>query len=233
MILTPEETTALLLSVKVAAWCMVIGLLPGIAIAWLLARREFFGKSLFDAVVHLPMVLPPVVPGYLLLVLMGNNGVVGKFLHETFGISFAFNWTGAVLASLVMGLPLLVQPIRLSFQLIDSRLENAARTLGASPWKVFFTITLPLALPGILVGAILSFSRSLGEFGATITFVGNIEGETRTLPLAIYTFVHQPGGEEPAMRLIWISIAISLAALLAGNALQRRLQKRLGYRDHA
>ncbi|HEX6591299.1 MAG TPA: molybdate ABC transporter permease subunit [Moraxellaceae bacterium] len=233
MILTPEETTALLLSVKVAAWCMVIGLLPGIAIAWLLARREFFGKSLFDAVVHLPMVLPPVVPGYLLLVLMGNNGVVGKFLHETFGISLAFNWTGAVLASLVMGLPLLVQPIRLSFQLIDSRLENAARTLGASPWKVFFSITLPLALPGILVGAILSFSRSLGEFGATITFVGNIEGETRTLPLAIYTFVHQPGGEEPAMRLIWISIAISLAALLAGNALQRRLQKRLGYRDHA
>lgn len=233
MILTPEETTALLLSVKVAAWCMVIGLLPGIAIAWLLARRDFFGKSLFDAVVHLPMVLPPVVPGYLLLVLMGNNGVVGKFLHETFGISLAFNWTGAVLASLVMGLPLLVQPIRLSFQLIDSRLENAARTLGASPWKVFFTITLPLALPGILVGAILSFSRSLGEFGATITFVGNIEGETRTLPLAIYTFVHQPGGEAPAMRLIWISIAISLAALLAGNALQRRLQKRLGYRDHA
>lgn len=231
--LTPEETTALLLSVKVAAWCMVIGLLPGIAIAWLLARRDFFGKSLFDAVVHLPMVLPPVVPGYLLLVLMGNNGVVGKFLHETFGISLAFNWTGAVLASLVMGLPLLVQPIRLSFQLIDSRLENAARTLGASPWKVFFTITLPLALPGILVGAILSFSRSLGEFGATITFVGNIEGETRTLPLAIYTFVHQPGGEAPAMRLIWISIAISLAALLAGNALQRRLQKRLGYRDHA
>lgn len=230
--LTPEESTALLLSVKVAAWCMVIGLLPGIAIAWLLARRDFFGKSLFDAIVHLPMVLPPVVPGYLLLVLMGNNGVVGKFLNETFGISLAFNWMGAVLASLVMGLPLLVQPIRLSFQLIDSRLENAARTLGASPWKVFFSITLPLALPGILVGAILSFSRSLGEFGATITFVGNIEGETRTLPLAIYTYVHQPAGEEPAMRLIWISIVISLAALLAGNAIQRRLQKRLGYRDH-
>lgn len=231
--LTPEETTALLLSLKVAAWCMVIGLLPGIAIAWLLARRDFFGKSLFDALVHLPMVLPPVVPGYLLLVLMGGNGVIGKFLNDWFGVSFAFNWMGAVLASLVMGLPLLVQPIRLSFQLIDSRLENAARTLGAGPWRVFFTITLPLALPGILVGAILSFSRSLGEFGATITFVGNIEGETRTLPLAIYSYVHQPSGEAPAMRLIWISIALALAALLISNALTRRVQKQLGYRDHA
>jgi molybdate transport system permease protein len=231
--LTPEETMALWLSLKVAAWCMAIGLLPGVAIAWLLARREFFGKSLFDALVHLPMVLPPVVPGYLLLVLMGGNGVIGKFLNHWFGVSFAFNWTGAVLASLVMGLPLLVQPIRLSFQLIDSRLENAARTLGAGPWRVFFTITLPLALPGILVGAILSFSRSLGEFGATITFVGNIEGETRTLPLAIYSYVHQPGGEAPAMRLIWISIALALGALLVSNALTRRVQKQLGYRDHA
>ena len=231
--LTPEESTALLLSLKVAVWCMVVGLLPGIAIAWLLARREFFGKSLFDALVHLPMVLPPVVPGYLLLVLMGGNGVIGKFLNDWFGVSFSFNWTGAVLASLVMGLPLLVQPIRLSFQLIDSRLESTARTLGAGPWRVFFTITLPLALPGILVGALLSFSRSLGEFGATITFVGNIEGETRTLPLAIYSFVHQSGGEAPAMRLIWISIALALAALLISNAVQRRLQRQLGYRDHA
>lgn len=231
--LTSEETTALWLSLKVAAWCMAVGLLPGVAIAWLLARREFFGKSLFDALVHLPMVLPPVVPGYLLLVLMGGNGVIGKFLDHWFGVSFAFHWTGAVLASLVMGLPLLVQPIRLSFQLIDARLENAARTLGAGPWRVFFTVTLPLALPGILVGAILSFSRSLGEFGATITFVGNIEGETRTLPLAIYSYVHQPGGEAPAMRLIWISIALALGALLVSNALTRRVQKQLGYRDHA
>lgn len=231
--LTPEETTALWLSLKVAAWCMVIGLLPGVALAWLLARCEFFGKALLDALVHLPMVLPPVVPGYLLLLLMGGNGIIGKFLSQHFGISFAFNWTGAVLASLVMGLPLLVQPVRLSFQLIDSRLESAARTLGAGPWRVFFTVTLPLALPGILVGAILSFSRSLGEFGATITFVGNIEGETRTLPLAIYSYVHQPGGEAPAMRLIWISIGLALAALLVSNALTRRVQKRLGYRDHA
>lgn len=233
LMLTPEETTALFLSLRVAAWCMLISLLPGIAIAWLLARREFFGKSLLDALVHLPMVLPPVVPGYLLLVLFGGNGAIGKWLDEMFGVSLAFSWTGAVLASLVMGLPLLVQPIRLSFQLIDSRLETAARTLGASPWKVFRTITLPLALPGILVGAILSFSRSLGEFGATITFVGNIEGETRTLPLAIYTYVHQPGGEEPAMRLIWISIGVSLLALLAGNLITRRVQRQLGYRDHA
>lgn len=231
--LTPEESTALLLSLKVAGWCMVLSLLPGIAIAWVLARCDFFGKSLFDALVHLPMVLPPVVPGYLLLVLFSSSGAIGALLQDWFGISLAFRWTGAVLASLVMGLPLMVQPIRLSLQLIDSRLESAARTLGASPWKVFRTITLPLALPGILVGAILSFSRSLGEFGATITFVGNIEGETRTLPLAIYTYVHQPGGEEPAMRLIWISIVLSLLALLAGNLITRRVQQRLGYRDHA
>lgn len=231
--LTPEELMALRLSLKVAAWCMVIGLLPGIALAWLLARKDFFGKALLDALVYLPMVLPPVVPGYLLLLLFGGNGVLGKFLNQWFGVSFAFNWTGAVLASLVMGLPLLVQPIRLSFQLIDSRLENAARTLGAGPWRVFFTITLPLALPGILVGAILSFSRSLGEFGATITFVGNIEGETRTLPLAIYSFVHQSSGEEPAMRLIWISVVLALGALVVSNALTRRVQRQLGYRDHA
>lgn len=231
--LTPEESTALLLSLKVAGWCMVLSLLPGIAIAWVLARCDFFGKSLFDALVHLPMVLPPVVPGYLLLVLFSSSGAIGALLQDWFGISLAFRWTGAVLASLIMGLPLMVQPIRLSLQLIDSRLESAARTLGASPWKVFRTITLPLALPGILVGAILSFSRSLGEFGATITFVGNIEGETRTLPLAIYTYVHQPGGEEPAMRLIWISIVLSLLALLAGNLITRRVQQRLGYRDHA
>lgn len=231
--LTPEEWSALELSLKVATWCMVLGLLPGIALAWLLARKEFTGKGLVDALILLPMVLPPVVPGYLLLVAFGRNGWAGKFLHEWFGISLAFNWTGAVLASLIMGLPLMIQPIRLAFQLIDSRLENAARTLGAGPWRVFFTITLPLSLPGILVGAILSFSRSLGEFGATITFVGNIEGETRTLPLAIYSYVHQPGGEAPAMRLIWLSIALALGALLISNAMTRRVQKQLGYRDHA
>lgn len=232
-LLSPEEWRALALSVKVAAWCMALGLLPGIALAWLLARREFVGKALLDALVHLPMVLPPVVPGYLLLLAFSRQGVAGRWLYDTFGVSLAFHWTGAVLASLIMGLPLLVQPIRLSLQLIDSRLESAARTLGAGPWRVFLTITLPLALPGILVGALLAFSRSLGEFGATITFVGNIEGETRTLPLAIYSYVQQPGGEAPALRLITISIVLALAALLAGNALSRRLQRRLGYRDHA
>lgn len=232
LMLTPEEWNVLALSARVALWCMLLGLLPGIALAWLLARREFFGKSLLDALVHLPMVLPPVVPGYLLLLAFGRHGWAGGWLYEHFGISIAFTWMGAVLASLVMGLPLLVQPIRLSFQLIDSRLEGAARTLGAGPWRVFFTITLPLALPGVLVGAILAFSRSLGEFGATISFVGNIEGETRTLPLAIYTFIQQPGGEEPAMRLILLSIALALAALLAGQAVTRRLQRQLGYRDH-
>lgn len=231
--LSPEEWSALALSVKVATWCMLLGLLPGIALAWLLARRDFPGKALLDAVVHLPMVLPPVVPGYLLLLAFGRQGGAGRWLQEWFGVSIAFHWTGAVLASLVMGLPLLVQPIRLSFQTIDSRLEDAARTLGARPWRVFLTITLPLALPGILVGALLAFSRSLGEFGATITFVGNIEGETRTLPLAIYSLVHQPDGEAAAMRLIWIAIALALGALLASNWLARRAQQRLGYRDHA
>lgn len=231
--ISPEEWTALALSAKVATWCMLLGIVPGVALAWLLARREFPGKSLLDALVHLPMVLPPVVPGYLLLLAFGRHGWAGRWLHEVFGVTVAFQWTGAVLASLVMSLPLLVQPIRLSLQLIDSRLEDAARTLGAGPWRVFLTITLPLALPGILVGAILAFSRSLGEFGATITFVGNIEGETRTLPLAIYTLVHQPDGEAAAMRLIWLSIALALAALMASHALTRRLQRQLGYRDHA
>ncbi len=231
--LTPEEWSVLALSAKVAFWCMVLGLLPGVALAWLLARREFWGKAFLDACLHLPMVLPPVVPGYLLLLSFGRHGWAGSWLQEHFGISLAFSWQGAVLASLIMGLPLMVQPMRLAFQLIDSRLENAARTLGAGPWRVFFTISLPLALPGVLVGAILGFSRSLGEFGATIAFVGNIEGETRTLPLAIYTAIHQPGGEAMAMRLVWIALALALAALLISNGLTRRAQARLGWRDHA
>lgn len=231
--LTPAEWEALALSAKVAFWCMLMGLVPGVALAWLLARSRFPGKALLDALVHLPMVLPPVVPGYLLLLAFGRQGPAGQWLNETFGISLAFHWTGAVLASLVMGLPLLVQPVRLSFQLIDSRLEQASRSLGAGPWRTFLTITLPLAAPGILVGAILAFSRSLGEFGATITFVGNIAGETRTLPLAIYSYIQQPGGEAPAWRLILISVGLALAALLASNALTRRLQRQLGFRDHA
>lgn len=231
--LTPEEWEALRLSLRVAMWCVLAGLVPGIFLAWILARKEFRGKSVVDALIHLPMVLPPVVPGYLLLLAFGRNGALGSRLHDWFGIDLAFNWKGAVLASLIMSMPLLIQPVRLSFQLIDSRLENAARTLGASPFGVFLTITLPLALPGILVGALLAFSRSLGEFGATITFVGNIEGETRTLPLAIYSMIHQPDGEAGAMRLIWISLLLALTALMLSNHVTRRLQEKLGYRDHA
>ncbi|MFZ5724576.1 MAG: molybdate ABC transporter permease subunit [Pseudomonadota bacterium] len=231
--LTPAEWTALALSLKVAFWCTVASLLPAIAVAWLLARREFPGKAAFDALVHLPMVLPPVVPGYLLLLLFGHQGALGGWLHDSFGISFVFDWKGAVLASAVMGFPLLVQPIRLALQMIDRRLENAARTLGASPFDTFRTITLPLALPGVLIGALLAFSRSLGEFGATITFVGNIEGETRTLPLAIYSSLHVPDGDAMALRLVTLSIVIAFLSLLASNWLSRRATQRLGYERHA
>lgn len=231
--LSPEELSALRLSVKVAMWCMLGSLLPGIFMGWLLAKKEFPGKALLDALVHLPMVLPPVVPGYLLLVLFGGQGLLGRWLEQWLGIAFAFNWKGAVLASAVMGFPLMVQPVRLAMQLVDTRLEGAARTLGASPLGVFFTVTLPLALPGVVVGGILSFSRSLGEFGATITFVGNIEDETRTLPLAIYTSVHAPGGEAMASRLIVISVVIALVSLLVSNHLSRRAARRLGYGHHA
>jgi molybdate transport system permease protein len=230
--LSPAEWSALLLSFKVAAWCTAVGLVPAIGLGWVLARYEFWGKALIDALVHLPMVLPPVVPGFLLLMLFGHQGWIGGWLFEHTGFSFAFNWKGAVLASLVMGFPLMVQSIRLSIQLVDRRLEDAARTLGAGRWSVFLTITLPLALPGILVGALLGFSRSLGEFGATITFVGNIADETRTLPLAIYSVMHQPDGEPMAMRLIAISLVIALAALLLSNAISKRMQQRLGYRQY-
>ena len=230
--LSPAEWSALALSFKVAAWCTAVGLVPAIGLGWVLARYEFWGKALVDALVHLPMVLPPVVPGFLLLMLFGHQGWIGGWLFEHTGFSFAFNWKGAVLASLVMGFPLMVQSIRLSIQLVDRRLEDAARTLGAGRWSVFLTITLPLALPGILVGALLGFSRSLGEFGATITFVGNIADETRTLPLAIYSVMHQPDGEPMAMRLIAISLVIALAALLLSNAISKRMQQRLGYRQY-
>jgi molybdate transport system permease protein len=230
--LSPAEWSALALSFKVAAWCTAVGVVPAIGLGWVLARYEFWGKALIDALVHLPMVLPPVVPGFLLLMLFGHQGWIGGWLFEHTGFSFAFNWKGAVLASLVMGFPLMVQSIRLSIQLVDRRLEDAARTLGAGWWSVFLTITLPLALPGILVGALLGFSRSLGEFGATITFVGNIADETRTLPLAIYSVMHQPDGEPMAMRLIAISLVIALAALLLSNAISKRMQQRLGYRQY-
>jgi len=224
--LSPEETQALLLSLKVA-FCSVAASLPvAVALAWALSRCAFPGKSLLDAVVHLPLVLPPVVVGYFLLVLFGRRGAIGAWLDEVLGITFAFRWTGAALACAVMGLPLLVRAVRQSLDAVDRGLESAAATLGASPAWVFATVTLPLILPGILTGMLLAFARSLGEFGATITFVSNIPGETQTLPLAIYAFTQVPGGDAQAMRLCILSIALSLAALMASELLLRRASAR-------
>jgi molybdate transport system permease protein len=221
-----EELTAIRLSLKVAFWAMLWSLPVGVGIALLLARGRFWGKSLVNAIVHLPLVMPPVVTGYLLLLLFGRNGPLGRLLDESFGIVLAFRWTGAALACAVMGFPLLVRSIRLSLDAVDRRLEDAAATLGASaPW-VFLTITLPLILPGIVAGMILSFARALGEFGATITFVSNIPGETQTLPTAIYTLLQVPGGDLAALRLTLVSIAISLAALLVSEALIERASRR-------
>jgi molybdate transport system permease protein len=206
----------------------MVGSLPfGIAAAMLLARGRFWGKSLFNALVHLPLVLPPVVTGYALLLLFGRQGALGAFLADNFGIVFAFRWTGAALACAVMGFPLMVRAIWLSIEAVDRRLEAAAATLGASPLWVFATVTLPLSLPGILAGMILSFAKALGEFGATITFVSNIPGETQTLPTAIYTFLQVPGGDPGALRLAAVSVVISLAALLMSDALTRRIAARI------
>jgi molybdate transport system permease protein len=231
--LSPEELAALRLSAKVALCATLLCLPLGIATSWLLARRRFPGKVLLDVLVQLPMVLPPVVPGYLLLALLGTQGPIGRWLQESFGVTLAFTWKGAVLASAVMAFPLMVQPVRLAFRMIDERLEQAATTLGAAPWRAFATITLPLAVPGIIAGAVLCFSRSLGEFGATMAFVGSIPGETRTLPLAIYAYMHLPDGEAPARRLAWLSIGIAFLALFAAHWIGRRAERRLGYRTHA
>lgn len=232
MSLTPDEWIALRLSAKVALWATALSLPLGIATAWALARRDFHGKLLVETLVQLPMVLPPVVPGYLLLLLLGTQGPLGAWLLEHVGIRIAFTWKGAVLASAVMAFPLMVQPVRLAFRMIDSRLEQAASTLGARPWRVFLSITLPLATPGILAGAVLCFSRSLGEFGATMAFVGNIPGETRTLPLAIYSYTHVPDGEAAAWRLACLSIVLATAALFFAHLVNRRAERRLGYHDH-
>jgi molybdate transport system permease protein len=231
-LLSAEAWEALRLSARVATWATLVSLPVGIFVGWLLARRDFRGKFLLEVLVQLPMVLPPVVPGYALLLLLGTRGPIGHWLQETFGVVLAFTWQGAVIASGVMAFPLLVQPVRVAFRLIDARLEQAATTLGATPWNAFLTVALPLALPGVLAGAVLCFSRSLGEFGATMAFVGNIAGETRTLPLAIYTFMHQPGGEASAMRLAGLSIALALLALGLSHWMTRRAERRLGYLDH-
>ena len=224
--MTAEEWTAVRLSLLVAVTAMAASLPPGIAVAWLLARGRFWGKSLVDTLVHLPLIMPPVVTGYLLLILFGRRGPIGEFLDQAFGIVFAFRWTGAALACAVMGFPLMVRAIRLSIEAVDTRLESAAGTLGANPLWIFATITLPLCLPGVIAGAILSFAKSMGEFGATITFVSNIPGETQTLPSAIYTFTQVPGGDAGALRLTAISIAISMLALLGSELLARRIGAR-------
>lgn len=227
---TPEEWTAIRLSLKVAFWAVLASLPPGILVAWLLARGRFPGRILLDGLVHLPLVLPPVVTGYLLLLLFGRQGPLGKMLAEV-GIIFAFNWTGAVLACAIMAFPLLVRAIRLSLEAIDPKLEQAACSLGAPPWAVFATITLPLALPGILAGAILCFAKALGEFGATITFVSNIPGVTQTLPSAIYSHLQVPGGDGPALRLTLVSVAIAIFALIASELLARQVRRRVGGGD--
>ncbi|OYY81354.1 MAG: molybdate ABC transporter permease [Methylophilales bacterium 16-45-9] len=202
--------------------------MPAVAIAWVLARKSFFGKSLLDSLIHLPLVMPPVVPGFLLLLVLGNQGIIGKYLHQTFGISLAFTWMGAVVASAVMAFPLMVRSVRLAISQVDKGLEIAAQSLGAHPLRVFFSITLPLSLPGIITGLILAFSRSMGEFGATITFVGNIENETRTLPLAIYSYTQTPDGDMPALRLVILSMALALGALMVSDKLERKAQQQIG-----
>jgi molybdate transport system permease protein len=225
--LNPQEWTAVALSLRIALVATLVSLPFGIAIATLLARKEFWGKSLLDAVVHLPLVLPPVVTGYLLLISFGRKAPVGAFLADQFGIVFSFRWTGAALACGVMAFPLMVRAIRLSVEAIDARLEDAAATLGARPAWRFLTVTLPLAMPGIIVGAMLAFARALGEFGATITFVSNIPGETQTISAAIYTLTQVPGGDAAALKLVVVAIVISLAALMASEWLARRATARL------
>ncbi|EEY99411.1 molybdenum transport system permease protein ModB [Vibrio sp. RC586] len=226
--LTDYEWAALVLSLKVAGYA-TLWLLPiGIVLAWVLARTSFVGKGLIDSLVHLPLVLPPVVIGYLLLISMGRQGFIGQWLYQVFGLSFSFSWRGAVLACMVIALPLMVRSIRLSLESVDQKLEQAARTLGASPLRVFFTITLPLTLPGILTGVMLAFARSLGEFGATISFVSNIPEETQTIPLAMFTFLETPGSEMEAARLCVISIVIALGSLFTSEWLSRRMKHRLG-----
>ena len=223
--MSDTELGIILLSLKVAFFSVALSLPVAILVAYVLARFDFPGKTLLDAVVHLPLVLPPVVVGFALLLLFGKHGPLGAWLNDWFGIVVAFRWTGAALASAIMGFPLMVRAIRLSIASIDARLETVARTLGGSRTWVFLSITLPLALPGLITGVLLSFARSLGEFGATITFVSNIPGETETLPLAIYTFVQSPGGDAQAIRLSLIAVLLSIAALAASEWLTRRTSK--------
>ena len=225
--LSDADWTAILLSLRVASVATTVSLPLGVALAYVLARCRFPGRTLLDGIIHLPLVMPPVVTGYLLLLSFGRKGPIGSFLDQCCGLVFSFRWTGAALAAAVMGLPLMVRAIRLTIEGLDRRLEQAAGTLGARPLFVFATVTLPLAAPGILAGSILSFAKALGEFGATITFVSNIPGETQTIPSAIYSFTQVPGGDASALRLTAVSIAISLVALIASEILARRLNRQV------
>ena len=224
--MSEAELEALRLSLRVASWSVAVSLPFGIAVAWLLARKTFPGKTVLDGLIHLPLVLPPVVVGYGLLLLLGRNGLLGRWLDAWFGVTLAFTWQAAAVAAAVMAFPLMVRAIRLSLESLDRGLEQAAATLGANPLRIFLTVTLPLAAPGLVVGCVLAFARSLGEFGATIMLAGNIAGETRTLPLAIYTEVQTPGGEAAALRLAILSVSLALAALLASEIVARRLRRR-------
>lgn len=224
-LLTPEEWEVLALSLRVGIFCVLLSLPFGVLMGWLLARKQFRGKILLDGLCHLPLVLPPIVTGYLLLILLGRRGVLGGFLYRTLGIQLAFTWKGAVLASAAVGFPLMLRAIRLAIEGVDPRLERVARTLGAGPLRAFCTVTLRLASPGLLVGALLAFARSLGEFGATIIFAANIPAETRTLPVAIFTYLNQPGGDAAAARLSAISIVISFAALASSEWVSRRARR--------
>ena len=225
--ISPIEWTAIRLSLRVALVATLVATPLGIGVAWLLARRAFWGKSIVEALIFLPLVLPPVVTGYLLLLTFGRRGLVGAWLADHLGIVFSFRWTGAALACGVMSFPLLVQPIRLSFAAIDRRLEQAAGTLGAAPWRVFLTITLPLALPGVLAGMVLGFAKAIGEFGATITFVSNIPGETQTIASAIHSLTQVPDGDPAALRLVVVSIIIATSALVCSEWFARRALRRL------
>ncbi len=225
--LSSEEWTAIRLSLRVSSVAVLVSLPLGILVALALARGRFWGKSLLNGIVHLPLILPPVVTGFLLLILFGRRGPVGAFLNDWFGIVLSFRWTGAALACGVMGFPLMVRSIRLSIEAVDRKLEEAAGTLGASPAWIFLTVTLPLILPGVLAGMILAFAKAMGEFGATITFVSNIPGETQTLSAAIYTFTQVPGGDAGALRLTLVAIAISMVALLASEILAQRLGRKV------
>ena len=223
--MTPDEITVVLLSLKVALVATLFGLPLAIWLAFVLARKDFWGKALVNAATFLPLLLPPVVTGYILLAAFGRTGFIGASLYNVLGLSIAFKWTGAALAAGIMALPIMVQPLRVAFELADIEMEEAAHDLGATRWQRFFTITLPLAGPGVIAAALLGFVKALGEFGATITFVSNIPGETQTLALAIYSLIQTPNGDAAAARLIWLSIALAFAALLLADAVSRRLRR--------